>query len=131
MTPESLLEDDFYGSDAPLKKPPKYLFYIGITSIALGFLLGIYGLKSADTNAKQFTFGLAGYIFTAVLPLLLFAISQKRHKADTSNNHDAPYDVYDGTVLQNRFRKLLLVGLVTAALPIWIFFTPIAENFVG
>ena len=44
-------------------------------------------------------------------------------------NHDQPYDVYAGTKNQTRFLKVVLVGLISAALSIWVFFLPIAEKF--
>ena len=120
--------------DTPLKKPPKLLFYVAITSISIGTALGIFGLYGINTailasNSQQYLVGLVGYILTALLPIVMFQLFISRHSSLSKNSKDEPYDNYAGLSTQNIFKKVLALGLVTAAMSVWVFLQPIAERF--
>jgi hypothetical protein len=70
------LDDDFHGSDVPLKRPPKILFMLGLLSVLLGTLVGVYGIVSAGTasNSQQYLVGVSGYVLTALLPIIFLQI---------------------------------------------------------
>ena len=123
--------DDFVGVDIALKKPSFILFFLGIFSVLFGTAAGLYGVLSRNnaSNSQQYLTGLTGYLFTAVVPIVLLQIIRHSHQKALDQNHDQPYDVYAGTKNQTRFLKVVLVGLISAALSIWVFFLPIAEKF--
>ena len=124
-------DDGFYGSDAPPKQPPKILFFAGLLSVLLGTLVGAYGIFSAGTasNSKQYLTGLFGYVLTALIPIIVLQIIVMSHKRDFANNQNIAYDDYSGLKMQNKFKKVVLAGLITTGLSIWVFFLPIAERF--
>lgn len=127
------LDTDFYGSDVPLKHPPKFLFVTGLLSVLLGTLIGVYGIVSASTasNSQQYLVGVSGYVLTAFLPILCLQIILMKHTSAIALNQDEPYDSYAGEQMQNKFRKVVLLGLISAGLSIWVFFLPIAERFAA
>jgi len=118
--------------DVPLRKPSKALFFGGFSSVAVGILISLWGLKSIGTasNTKEYELGFLGYLFTALVPIILLQVIFSSHKNSVTNNHDVPYDIYAGNLNIARFKKIVLVGLISAAMPIWVFFYPIAEKFV-
>jgi len=124
-------DDGFYGGDGPAKQPPKFLFVVGLISVLLGTLVGAYGIYSADTasNSQQFLTGSAGYLLTALFPIIILQIILTRHSSDLALNQEEPYDSYAGQLMQSKFRKVVLVGLISALLSISVFFLPIAERF--
>ena len=124
-------DDDFYGSDAPPKQPPKILFVVGLLSVLLGTLVGAYGIFSAGTssNSRQFFLGFFGYVLTALIPIIVLQIIVMSHKKDLANNQTIAYNDYSGLKMQNKFKKVVLSGLISAVLSIFIFFLPIAERF--
>jgi hypothetical protein len=126
-------DDGFYGSDAPPKQPPKILFFAGLLSVLLGTLVGAYGIFSAGTasNSKQYLTGFFGYVLTALIPIIVLQIIVMTHKKDFANNQTIAYDDYSGLKMQNKFKKVVLTGLITTGLSIWVFFLPIAERFAG
>jgi len=123
--------DDFVGVDIALKKPPVILFFLGIFSVLFGTAVGLYGVLSRNraSNSQEYLIGLTGYLLTAVVPILFLQIIRHSHQKALEKNQDAPYDIYAGAQNQNRFLKVVLVGLISAALSIWVFFLPIAEKF--
>lgn len=125
--------EDSVGFDVSLKKPSKILFYFGVLSVLAGTFIGILGIVSAKTatNAREYLLGLTGYVLTALIPIVLLQVIRHSHSKALHNNHDAPYDIYAGTLNQNRFLKVVLAGLISAALSIWVFFLPIAEKFAA
>mgnify|MGYP000048811118 CR=1 FL=1 len=127
------LDTEFYGSDAPLKHPPKLLFLVGSLSVLFGALIGIYGIVSANTasNSQQYLVGVSGYVLTALVPIIFLQIILVKHTSAIARNQDEPYDIYAGERMQNKFRKVVLVGLISAGLSIWVFFLPIAERFAA
>jgi hypothetical protein len=118
-------------SSAPPKQPPKILFVVGLLSVLLGTLIGAYGIFSAGTasNSKQYLTGFFGYVLTALLPIIVLQIIVMTHKRDFANNQKIAYDDYSGLKMQKKFKKVVLIGLITAGLSIWVFFLPIAERF--
>ena len=127
------LDTDFYGSDVPLKHPPRILFIVGLFSVLLGTLVGLYGIVSADTatNSQQYLVGVSGYVLTALIPIIVLQTILLKHTRSLSLNQEEPYDGYAGQQMQNRFRKVVLIGLLSAGLSIWVFFLPIAEKFAA
>lgn len=126
-------DDGFYGSDAPPKQPPKILFVVGLLSVLLGTLIGAYGIVSAETasNSQQHLVGSAGYLLTALFPIIVLQLILMRHTSALALNQEEPYDSYAGEQMQSKFRKVVLAGLISAALSIWVFFLPIAERFAA
>lgn len=125
------LDDGFSGSDVPLKRPPKIFFILGLLSVIAGVLIGAYGIAFADnsTNSKQYIIGSVGYLLTAFIPIIFLQLIRSRHSAALAINQDEPYDSYAGSRLEKRFLKVVLVGLISAGLSIYVFFLPIAEKF--
>ena len=130
-TNPSLLDDDFYGDDLPLRKPSKIFLLSSLISIAIGLVVGIYGTISTSsfTVTQDYLYGFAGYALTALLPIILLQIFKFKHKKAIANNHDEPYDIYGGTDIEKKFLKLILIGLLSAGLSIWVFLQPIAEIY--
>ena len=127
------LDEDFYGNDAPLKRPPTYVFISAVISVTFGFLIGIFGVLGADTasNSKEYLIGTVGYVLTALIPIILLQISRNRHATALSLNQEEPYDSYAGQQMESKFLKVVLIGLIAAGLSIWVFFLPIAEKFAA
>jgi hypothetical protein len=99
----------------------------------LGTLVGAYGIVSANTasNSQQYLVGAAGYLLTAFLPIIVLQIILIKHTSALALNQEEPYDSYAGEQMQSKFRKIVLIGLITAGLSIWVFFLPIAEQFAA
>jgi hypothetical protein len=127
------LDDGFSGSDVPLKSPPKIFFVLGLLSVIAGVLIGAYGIAFADnsTNSKQYIIGSVGYLLTAFTPIVFLQLIRSRHSAALAVNQDEPYDSYAGHRLEKRYLKVVLVGLISAGLSIYVFFLPIAEKFAS
>ncbi len=115
--------DDYFSG--PVKKPPTNLLYIASGSIALGIILGGFGLSLSGKTTMQFIVGGLGYVFTALIPIVLLQIIRSKHISAMSNKDEA-YDTYAGELLQARYLKVVLFGLITAALPLWVAISPIA-----
>jgi uncharacterized membrane protein HdeD (DUF308 family) len=130
---ETAFEDDSFGSDTPLKHPPKILLIVGLLLVLLGTLVGAYGIFSSETasNSQQFLTGSAGYVLTALFPIIILQIILTRHTSALALNQEQPYDSYAGEQMQSKFRKVVFAGLISAGLSIWVFFLPIAERFAG
>lgn len=130
MSSDSLTyDDDSFGSDAPWKKPPTILLYIGLASVVSGLSLGVYGLfRSGASSSQQHLFGAIGYVLTALLPIVLLQLIRQAHASALAANEDEPYDIYAGQQLQSKFLKLVLLGLISAAFSIVVFFLPFAEG---
>ena len=126
-------DDGFYGNDGPPKQPPKILFVVGLLSVLLGTLIGAYGIVSAETasNSQQFLVGSSGYLLTALFPIIVLQLILIKHTNALALNQEEPYDSYAGEQMQSKFRKVVLAGLISAALSIWVFFLPIAERFAA
>lgn len=97
-----------------------------------GILVGAYGIAFANnsTNSKQYIIGSVGYLLTAFTPIVFLQLIRSRHSAAMAINQDEPYDSYAGQLLEKRFLKVVLAGLISAGLSIFVFFLPIAEKFV-
>lgn len=130
MSSDSLTyDDDSLGSDAPWKKPPTIFLYIGMASVVSGLALGVYGLiRSGASSSQQHFFGAIGYVLTALLPIILLQLIRQAHASALAVNEDEPYDIYAGQQLQSKFLKLVLIGLISAAFSIVVFFLPFAEG---
>lgn len=120
--------------DATLKNPPKVLFFTAVTSITFGLSIGaisLYGVNTAKiaTDRAEYFLGLIGYLLCAVIPIVLFQIYTNQHTYLTKNNREIPYDNYAGLRIQNIFKKVLAIGLLAAALSVWVFLQPIAERY--
>jgi hypothetical protein len=126
-------DDYFIGSDTPLKHPPKILFIVGLLSVLMGTLTGVYGIVSAETasNSQQHLVGSVGYLLTALFPIIVLQLILMRHTSALALNQEEPYDSYAGEQMQSKFRKVVLAGLISAGLSIWVFFLPIAERFAA
>ena len=120
-----------YPRDVPPKQPPKILFVVGLLSVLLGTLIGGYGIFSAGTssNSRQYLLGFFGYVLTALIPIIVLQILVMTHKKDLANNKTIQYDDFKGLKNQDNFKKVVLSGLISAVLSIFIFFLPIAERF--
>jgi hypothetical protein len=120
-----------YPQNVPPKQPPKILFVVGLLSVLLGTLIGAYGIFSAGTssNARQYLLGFFGYVLTALIPIIVLQILVMTHKKDLANIKTIQYDDFKGLKNQNDFKKVVLSGLISAVLSIYIFFLPIAERF--
>jgi hypothetical protein len=130
---ESLSDDTgFGGLDGELLKPPTLLFYIGLISVITGIAIGAYGIFSSGSasNIQEEIIGIVGYLLTALIPIVLLQVIRSKHAKAVAGNQDQPYDIYAGGELQSRYLKVVFLGLLGAALPIWVFFLPIAEKFV-
>lgn len=123
-------DDDFIGSDTPLKHPPKILLVVGLLLVLLGTLLGIYGIlnRNLATASEQSLLGAVGYLLTVVAPIALLQLTRMRHDSAVKLNADEPYDIYAGQQLQSRFLKVVALGLACASLSITVFFWPIAQG---
>jgi len=121
----------FDDNEGPEKQPPKILFKVGLLSVLLGTLLGVYGVisRTSLSTPQQFGLGAAGYFLTAVCPIVLLLLIDIKDKADRANNRNKSYDFYAGKILKNRIKKVVGVGLLCASLSIIVFFWPIAQEF--
>jgi hypothetical protein len=130
-TNPSLLDEDFYGDDQPLKKPSKLFLLSSFISIVIGFAVGIYGTISTSsfTVAQDYAYGFLGYALTALLPIVLLQIFKIKHKSALANNHEEPYDIYAGSDIEKKFLKLVMIGLISAGFSIWVFLQPIAKIY--
>ena len=134
MSASTFSSDDYFiGSDTPLKHPPKILFIVGLLSVLMGTLTGVYGIVSAETasNSQQHLVGSVGYLLTALFPIIVLQLILMRHTSALALNQEEPYDSYAGEQMQSKFRKVVLAGLISAGLSIWVFFLPIAERFAA
>jgi len=124
-------KDDFQVFDVPERKPSPLLPALGVVSVAIGLMIGVYGFltQNGSTSSEQYLFGSLGYLLTAVLPIILLQIVWSKHRASVNNNANSPYDLHAGEKQQSFCRRLTLAGLIIAALPIYIFCLPIAEYF--
>ena len=132
MSADTFSSDDYFiGSDTPLKHPPKILFVVGLLSVLMGTLIGVYGIlnRNSATASEQSLMGAAGYFLTVVAPIVLLQLIRMRHDSALKVNVDEPYDIYAGQQLQSRFLKVVGLGLVCASLSITVFFWPIAQGF--
>lgn len=133
MSSESLSFDEgFGGLEGQLQKPPYLLFYAGLGSVVVGILIGIYGIliSSSASNVEETIIGVVGYLLTALVPIVLLQIIRAKHASALASNQDEPYDIYAGGQMSSRYLTVVLLGLIGAALPIWVFFLPIAEKLV-
>ena len=121
--------DDVVNFDPSLKKPSKVLFYLGVLSVIAGTCVGVLGMLTAKTDSSQSLFGILGYFFTALFPIVLLQIMRNRHTKSVQKNEEEAYDIYAGMLSEARFKKVVFLGLVSAALSIWVFLQPIAESF--
>lgn len=134
---EDLINDSFPFSshyddeedNGPDRKPPVYLLYVGLVSVLSGFAVGVYGLKYALTDTQQFITGGIGYILCTVVPIALLLFMIAKHEAARRELNSGRYDSMGGNKLLRKFRNFVVfAGLITAALPIWVLLTPIAQS---
>lgn len=125
------IDENLYGSDTPPKQPPRILFILGLLSVFLGTMLGIYGVLEINeaTASKQFLLGSTGYFLTIVIPILLLQLIRMKHKSALKVNEETPYNIGAGEELTFRGAIVVGIGLVSAALAITVFFWPIAQEF--
>ena len=125
--------EDAVSFGGALKKPSAFMFFLGLFSVIAGTCVGVLGILTAKTatNSGEYLLGLTGYVLTALIPIILLQVIRHSHTSALHKNQEEPYDSYAGTIHQNRFLKVVLVGLISAALSIWVFFLPIAEKFVA
>jgi hypothetical protein len=133
LSSESISFDEgFGGFDQTPIKPPTYFFYLSAASILTGLIIGVFGIIRTDglSSTQQFVIGGVGYVLTALLPIVFLQISRSKHDDAKANYKERPYDFYGGDKLQRLMLKTTAAGLAVAILPIWIFFSPIAERLV-
>lgn len=130
ISSETAFDDDSFGSDTPLKHPPKILLIVGLLLVLLGTLIGVYGFlnRNFNTASQQSLIGAVGYLLTVVAPIALLQLVRMRHDSAMKINVDEPYDIYAGQQLQSRFLKVVALGLACASLSITVFFWPIAQR---
>lgn len=127
---------DFSGdtgwSDETLKRPPKILTYLGLLSVVIGALIGVYGVMnlSGSTTSSQVILGGVGYLFTAFIPIVLLQVVRSKHAVAFRKNKETAYDIYAGIQQVSMSLKIVAVGLLVAALPIYVLFYPLAETLV-
>jgi cytochrome c biogenesis protein CcdA len=123
-------DGDYVGTDTPWKKPPTIFLYLGIVSVITGLGIGIFGIVSisGSSSSQQYIFGAIGYILTALVPIVFLQIIRQSHNSALAMNEEEPYDIYAGQQLQSKFLKVVLIGLISAACSIVVFFWPIAER---
>jgi hypothetical protein len=132
MSSSSLsFQDDFNAFAGELKRPPAILFLLGLISVVTGIGIAVFAFvtQNGSTDSRQQMLGAISYILSALIPIVLFEITRLKHK-NARSNRDEPYDDYAGIKLDLNFRKVLFLGLLSAGMPIWLFFYPIAKNFV-
>jgi cytochrome c biogenesis protein CcdA len=117
------------GFDPQLKKPSASMFFLGLFSVVAGTCVGVFGLIAAKTDSSQSLVGVLGYLLTAIFPIVLLQIIRNRHSKAVQKNEEEAYDIYSGMLNEARFKKIVFLGLVSAALSIWVFLQPIAESF--
>jgi hypothetical protein len=133
LSSESISFDEgFGGFDQTPLKPPTQFFYLSSASILTGLIIGVFGIIRTDglSSTQQFIIGGVGYVLTALLPIVFLQISRSKHDDAKANYKERPYDFYGGDKLQRLMLKTTAAGLAVAILPIWIFFSPIAERLV-
>ena len=130
MSSDLSFDDDYIGTDTPWKKPPTIFLYLGIVSVIAGLGIGIFGIVniSGSSSSQQYIFGAIGYILTALVPIVFLQIIRQSHNSALAMNEEEPYDIYAGQQLQSKFLKVVLIGLISAACSIVVFFWPIAEG---
>ncbi len=118
--------------DSPVTQPPKYVLPAAIVSILLGLALGVYGefFLASATSQSQVTFGLGGYVFALIIPIVLLQLLLKNHNRQMKDNPHG-YNIHGGIQTQKFLRKVVGVGMLAASLPIWLLVTPLAEKFVA
>ena len=135
MSPDFADSNDVsYAYDVELKKPSKVLFLLGLCSVICGTALGLFGFfsRSSSSNSQEKLIGLFGYLLTALFPIVVFLISNHNHQLKSAKYvEEAPYDTYAGENNLSRTKKVVLIGLVSAAISIWVFLQPIAEKSVS
>ena len=130
MSSDLSYDDDYVSTDTPWKKPPTILLYLGIASVIAGLGIGVFGIVSisGSSSSQQYLFGAIGYILTALVPIVFLQIIRQSHNSALAMNEEEPYDIYAGQQLQSKFLKVVLIGLISAACSIVVFFWPIAEG---
>ena len=130
MSSDLSYDGDYVGTDTPWKKPPTIFLYLGIVSVITGLGIGIFGIVSisGSSSSQQYIFGAIGYILTALVPIVFLQIIRQSHNSALAMNEEEPYDIYAGQQLQSKFLKVVLIGLISAACSIVVFFWPIAER---
>ena len=120
---------DAVGFDPKLKNPSAFMFFLGLFSVIAGTCVGLLGIITSKTDSSQYLFGTLGYFLTALFPIVLLQIIRNRHTRAVQKNQEEAYDIYAGMINEARYKKIVLLGLVSAALSIWVFLQPIAESF--
>ena len=125
------LDDGFAGSDAPLKHPPTILFILGLISVILGVLVGVYGIVNITSlsTPQQYFFGAIGYLLTVLIPIIFLQFVEVTHRSALEGNAENPYDIYAGQHLKSRMIRVSGFGLLAASLSIYVFFLPIAQQW--
>lgn len=123
----------FEGPDDPPKKPSPLFLYLGLSSVILGLILGVFGVftRATASGSQQFLIGGVGYLLTAFIPIVFLQLIIRNDKAAIAANQEVPYDIYAGIKMTVRFRKVAAFGLIAASLSIFVFFWPIAEGFAS
>jgi hypothetical protein len=123
----------FEGPDDPPKKPSPLFLYLGLSSVILGLILGVFGVftRATASGSQQFLIGGVGYLLTAFIPIVFLQLIRHSHTSALAVNQDEPYDIYAGITLQKNFLKVVGFGLIAASLSIFVFFWPIAEGFAS
>jgi uncharacterized membrane protein YfcA len=105
------------------------MFFLGLFSVIAGTCVGVLGIVTSKTDSSQYLFGTLGYFLTALFPIVLLQIIRNRHTRAVQKNQEEAYDIYAGMINEARYKKIVLLGLISAALSIWVFLQPIAESF--
>lgn len=126
-------DSEGYDEYLPLQKPSPLIFYIALVSVVAGTLLGVFGIVrsiSGATEALEYIVGSIGYLFTGIIPVICYKIFSTSHVKACSHNREQPYDIHGGNTLRSRVRKIAVIGLAVAIMPIWVFFFPIAQGMI-
>lgn len=130
MSSDSFEFPDIQDEDQlPGRKLPGYFLYVGLVSVLAGIGVGVYGLLYALTDTQQLVTGGIGYILCTVIPIVLLLVIYAKHEAARKEDELGRYDSVGGNKLARNFlKRVVLSGLIVAALPIWVLLTPIAQS---
>ena len=118
-----------WGSSTVLQ-PPKFALPAALASILVGVAIGVFGILQSTANSQKTIFGIIGYLLCIIIPIALLQLTVSDHSKKL-REHPEEYNSYGGLELQGKMRKIVLLGLIAAAIPLFLFTTPIAERFVS
>jgi hypothetical protein len=114
-------------------KPPKWLFIVGSTSVALGALwsvvclLDVIGVVEVSFIEPKFFAGFFGYLLTLLVPSFLI-VELRRFQIRKAKDSPGSYDSYAGLQMANKLKYLAITGLLFSLIAIYVAILPLAEK---